>query len=82
MRDWKSKTPPVQCLSAQHLDLTTVEPIIITINPLIVVEEETTITEVEEGVSHLITSHNILLIKNLVQEQRGLLAKFVVRLDT
>ena len=45
-------------------------------------EEETTITEVKEEVSHLITSHNTLLIKDLVQEQKGLLARFVVRLDT
>ena len=82
MRDWKLKIPLLQCLSTQHLDLTTMDPITITINPLIVEEEETTITEVEEEVSHLITSHNTLLIKDLVQEQKGLLARFVVRLDT
>ena len=50
MRDWKLKTPPLQCLSTQHLDLTTVELITITINPLILVEEETTITKAKEGV--------------------------------
>ena len=35
MRDWKLKIPLLQCLSTQHLDLTTMDPITITINPLI-----------------------------------------------
>ena len=82
MKDWKLKILLLQCLSTQHLDLTTMDPITITINPLIVEEEEAKISEVEEEVSHLITSHNTLLIKDLVQEQKGLLARFMVRLDT
>ena len=82
MKDWKLKILLLQCLSTQHLDLTTMDPITITINPLIVEEEEAKITEVEEEVSHLITSHNTFLIKDLVQEQKGLLVRFVVRLDT
>ena len=76
MKDWKLKILLLQCLSTQHLNLTTMDPITITINPPIVEEEEAKITEVEEEVSHLITSH-----KDLVQEQKGLLARFL-RLDT
>ena len=82
MRDWRLKTPPLQGLSTQHLDLITVEVIAITISPLIVVEVEATITETKDEVFHLIISHNILLIKDLVQKQKALLAKSVIKLVT
>ena len=80
MKDWKLKTKPLQWLSTQHLDLITVVVLAITISPLIVVEVEATIIEVEDEALHLISFHNILLIKDLVQEQKGLFAKSVVKL--
>lgn len=80
MKDWKLKTQLLQQLSTQHLDLIIVVVLPITISPLIMEEEEAITTEVKDKALHLIRFHNTLLIKDLVQEQKGLFAKFVVKL--
>lgn len=80
MKDWKLKTQLLQQLSTQHLDLIIVVVLPITITPLILEEEEAITTEVKDKALHLIRFHNTLLIKDLVQEQKGLFAKFVVKL--
>ena len=84
MKEWRSKTPPLQWQLTLHQGLTTQVVTIITTSLIIEGEEEITMEEVEAEVHHLITSisfhhlnfHNL---KDLILDQKGQFARFVVR---
>ena len=84
MKEWRSKTPPLQWQLTLHQGLTIQVVIILTTSLIIEGKEEITMEEVKAEVHLLITSinfhhlnsHNL---KDPILDQKGQSARFVVR---